>query len=191
LTGVLFLFTAALTAASEVGDKSQLMSLLLGLRFRRPALVIAGILIASVANHLLAALAGRWIGDYVDPQLLRWALSLLYLAMALWIALPDVWSTDSVLTVGRGGAVLAPAVSFFLSELGDKSELGIASLAVRYDCLALVVAGGALGMMIANVPLVLFGASAGRWVTQPWMRYAAACGFAVLGFLSATGIGRS
>jgi putative Ca2+/H+ antiporter (TMEM165/GDT1 family) len=187
----LFLVTTALTAAAEVGDKSQLMSLLLGMRFRRPAVVIGGILVATLTNHLLAAFGGRWLGGSIDPTLLRWGLALLFMAMALWTALPDKFSADSMLRIGRGGVVLAPTVSFFLSELGDKSELGIATLAARYDGIASVVVGGAVGMMLINVPLVLFGVRAGRWVAQPKLRYAAAFGFAMLALFSALDLHRS
>jgi putative Ca2+/H+ antiporter (TMEM165/GDT1 family) len=184
----LVLFTTALTAAAEIGDKSQLMSLLLGMRFRRPTLVILGILIASVANHTLAALTGSWVGSAVHPEFLRWALSLLFLALALWVALPDQWGTDDVLRVTRGGIVLAPAVSFFMAELGDKSEVCVVTLAAKYGSFAPVVIGGTAGMMIANVPLVLFGALAGRWVARSWMRYVAAGCFATAGLLVALGI---
>jgi Ca2+/H+ antiporter, TMEM165/GDT1 family len=189
LTHTLFVFTAALTAAAEIGDKSQLMSLLLGVRFRRPTLVIAGILVASVANHLLVALAGKWLGGAVDAQVLRWALALLFAAMAVWVAIPDDFGSDSVLTIARGGIVLAPMISFFLSELGDKSELCVASLAAKYDSVLPVVLGGTAGMMIANVPVVLFGSLAGRWVAHPRMRYIAAGSFALLGLITALGFG--
>jgi putative Ca2+/H+ antiporter (TMEM165/GDT1 family) len=185
----LFLFATALTAAAEIGDKSQLMSLLLGMRFRRPAVVILGIFVASVANHTLAALTGRWVGSAIDPQLLRWSIALVFFALALWTALPDDWSTDGMLTIGRGG-ILAPAISFFLSELGDKSEIGIISLAADYHSMVPVAVGGIAGMMIANVPVVLFGTYAARWIAQPGriLRYAAAGCFAIVGLLTALGI---
>jgi putative Ca2+/H+ antiporter (TMEM165/GDT1 family) len=184
----LVLFTTALTAAAEIGDKSQLMSLLLGMRFRRPMLVIAGIFVASVANHTLAALTGRWVGIGVQPEVLRWALSLLFLTLALWVALPDRWGADSVLTIARGGIALAPAVSFFLAELGDKSEVCVVSLAAKSGSFVPVLIGGTAGMMIANAPLVLFGTLAGRWVSRSWMRYAAAACFLAVGLATAAGV---
>jgi Ca2+/H+ antiporter, TMEM165/GDT1 family len=188
LDGTLVLFTAALTAAAEIGDKSQLMSLLLGMRFRRPALIIVGIFVAAIASNGLAALAGHWLAAHIAPTLLRWALVLLFLAVALWMALPDDFSSDGVLTIARGGIVLAPAISFFVAELGDKSELAIASLSAKYDSLVAVMIGGIAGMMLANVPVVLFGALAGQWIAQPAVRYVGAGGFALLALLTALGI---
>jgi Ca2+/H+ antiporter, TMEM165/GDT1 family len=187
LTSTLFVFTTALTAAAEIGDKSQMMSLLLGARFRRPMLVILGILAACVANFTAVALAGTWLAGVVDPRVLRWALALLFAAMAVWAATPDEFRSDSVLTIQRGGVVLAPALSFFLAELGDKSELCVASLAAKYDSVLPVVVGGTAGMLIANVPLVLFGLVGGRWVARPGVRFASAGCYAALSLVTALG----
>jgi Ca2+/H+ antiporter, TMEM165/GDT1 family len=188
LTTTFVIVTTAATAAAEIGDKSQLMSLLLGLRFRRPAPVILGILVASIAELTLLGLAGKWFAGVVDPTLLRCALALLFAAMAIWAVAPDDYGPDNVLTIVRGGIVLAPAVSFFLSELGDKSQFCIASLAAKSDSVLPVVLGGAIGMMIANAPVVLFGSVAGRWLAQPWLRYAAAGCFAAMGLFTALGL---
>src|SRR5918912_1948843 len=151
-----------ITAASEMGDKSQLLALLLGLRFRKPMAIILGILIATAMSNVMAALAGSAVASMIDPHLLRWVAGLLFLAMAIWAATPDKIGRDHILTIKGGGVLVAPGLSFFIAELCDKSQLATATLAAEQGNILYILLGTTLGMMIVNTPVVMFGLSAGQ-----------------------------
>lgn len=151
-----FLVSTGLVALAEVGDKTQLLSLVLAARFRRPWPIILGILIATAANHALAAGLGAWATTLVSPQVLRWALGLSFIAMAAWMALPDE------LRLGqhgpeRFGALGTTIIAFFIVEMGDKTQVATVALAAKYAAYLAVLAGTTAGMMIANIPAVLLG----------------------------------
>jgi Ca2+/H+ antiporter, TMEM165/GDT1 family len=177
-----------ITAASEMGDKSQLLALLLGLRFRKPLAIMLGILIATAMSNIMAALAGTMLASMVDPQLLRWIAGLLFLAMAIWAATPDKIGRDHILTIKGGGLLVAPGLSFFIAELCDKSQLATATLAAaQYDNILYVLIGTTLGMMLVNTPVVVFGVAAGQAVRLLPTRYVVGVLLAAVGFIVLVG----
>jgi putative Ca2+/H+ antiporter (TMEM165/GDT1 family) len=182
--------SAGVVAVSEIGDKTQLLALLLACRFRKPIPIICGIFVATVTNHLLAALAGEWVAHAVDPTILRWGLGILFVAMAAWALIPDKIdeAEGEAVTKYAGGAFVSTTVAFFLAEIGDKTQVATAALAAQFGSLLPVVAGTTIGMMIADVPAVFAGNAAGHKIDLKLVRYAAAAVFAALGLLAFTGI---
>ena len=177
-----FLVSTGLVTAAEIGDKTQLLALLLACRFRRPVPIIAGILIATLANHALAGIAGQWAGYLVEGPWLRWIIGLSFLAVAAWALIPDKLDADD--TPGKlmgAGALVATLVSFFLAEMGDKTQVATILLAARLDGLAWIVLGTTLGMMLANVPIVLCGHALATRVPAKAVRVGAAVLFGGLG----------
>lgn len=157
-----FLVSTAVVALAEIGDRTQLLALVLAARYRRPVPIILGILVATLANHALAAALGAAVADGLGRDWLRWILGASFLAMALWCLVPDA-PGDAPQAGGRAGAFVATAVAFFLVEIGDKTQIATVALAARFHALIAVTAGTTMGMMLANVPVVLFGdALAGR-----------------------------
>jgi putative Ca2+/H+ antiporter (TMEM165/GDT1 family) len=170
-----------------MGDKTQLLALLLASRFRRPVPIILGMLAATLLNHALAALAGAWAAGAVPPELLRWGLALCFLAMAVWALVPDTLDERRVAT-HAGGAFVTTALCFFLAEFGDKTQLATAALAAKFDMVLPVVAGTTLGMMLADVPAVLLGHAAGGRVNTKWVRWLAAALAAGLAAMTLSGV---
>jgi putative Ca2+/H+ antiporter (TMEM165/GDT1 family) len=169
-------------AAAEIGDKTQLLALLLAARFRRPYPIIAGILIATLANHALAGIAGAWAGALVEGPWLRWSVGLSFLAMGAWALAPDrLEAGDTPPGMLAAGAFLATLTCFFLAEMGDKTQVAMILLAARLDGLAWIILGTTLGMMLANVPVVLFGHALASRVPARAVRMGAAVLFAGLG----------
>lgn len=173
-----FLVSTGLVALAEMGDKTQLLSLVLAARFRRPWPIVLGILVATVANHALAAAVGGWLNDFVGPERMRVAIGVGFLAMAAWTLIPD--KLDDA-PRDHFGVFATTCVAFFLAEMGDKTQVATVALAARYAAFASVVLGTTAGMMLANVPVVLLGERlAARLPLRLLRRLAAAC-FAVLG----------
>ena len=152
-----FLVSTLVVAIGEIGDKTQLLALLLAARFQRPVPIIAGILVATTFNHTLAGLLGGWIRTAVDPALMRWILGVSFLAIAAWALVPDKLEEKDAGTMGRFGVFAVTAVAFFFAEIGDKTQLATVALAARFDSIVAVVAGTTTGMLIADVPAVLLG----------------------------------
>lgn len=175
-----FFVTLAAVAIGEIGDKTQLLSLLLAARFRRPVPIVLGILCATLANHALAAAAGVWLRELLDPRWLRWVLGLSFLAIAGWTLVPDR-AEDEAAPDGAYGVFAVTLVAFFLAEMGDKTQLATLVLATNYDSLLAVVAGSTLGMLCADVPAVLLACAAPRAIPLKAIRLAAAGFFAALG----------
>lgn len=148
------LMSTGLVALAEIGDKTQLLAFMLAARFRRATPIIAGILVATVANHAFAAAVGTWLTQALGPDVLRWALGLSFVAMAVWVMIPDRLD-ETELATPRLGVLGTTIVAFFLAEMGDKTQVATVALAAQYDAFIAVVAGTTLGMMIANVPAVL------------------------------------
>jgi putative Ca2+/H+ antiporter (TMEM165/GDT1 family) len=171
--------SAALVALAEMGDKTQLLSFLLAARLRRPWPIIAGITVATLANHALAGSVGVWIADRVDPGLLRWGVAIAFIAFGVWTLRPDRLDTD--VRAMRGGIFDTTIVAFFLAEMGDKTQIATAVLAARYPSLAAVVAGTTLGMLVADVPVVLIGNASAAKIPIKAIRIVAALMFAALG----------
>ena len=180
------LVSIGLVTLAEIGDKTQLLSLLLAARYRRPAPIIFGILVATALNHALAAALGSWITGAVGPQTLRWVLGLSFIAMAAWMVVPDRFDgmTGGVERFGVLGTTL---VAFFLAEMGDKTQVATVALAAKYSAYAAVVTGTTAGMMIANVPAVLLGDRVARRMPVRLIHLAAAAIFAAMGILALLG----
>lgn len=149
------LASVGLVALAEVGDKTQLLSLALAAKYRRPLPIIAGIAIATLLNHALAGALGAWITHLVGPRPLQAGLGLSFLAMAAWMLVPDKLDVES--RAPRFGVLLTTVIAFFLVEMGDKTQVATVALAAKYAEVAVVVAGTTLGMLLANAPLVAFG----------------------------------
>ncbi|MGE0422370.1 MAG: TMEM165/GDT1 family protein [Reyranellaceae bacterium] len=178
-----FLVSAGLVAIAEIGDKTQLLAMLLATRFRKPVPIILGILVATLANHALAASLGAAVAAWLGPDTMRWIVGLLFIAMAGWALIPDKES-DGPAAASNSGAFIATTVAFFLVEIGDKTQIATVGLAARFDAIVLVTAGTTLGMMLANVPAVLFGDQLARRIPLKLVRIAAAASFVVLGALA-------
>lgn len=177
-----FFVSAGLVAVAEVGDKTQLLAMLLASRYRRPLPIIAGILVATLANHALAASVGAAVAAWLGPDPMRWILAALFLAMAGWCLIPDK-ADEGPQAIGRSGAFAATAVAFFLVEMGDKTQIATVGLAARFHDVVTVTAGTTVGMLLANVPAVLFGNVLARRLPLGVIRACAAASFALLGVL--------
>jgi putative Ca2+/H+ antiporter (TMEM165/GDT1 family) len=177
-----FLVSAVSVAIAEIGDKTQLLALVLAARFRRPWPIVAGILLATLANHALAAELGAWLTSLLSPGALKWAVAVSFIAMGLWILIPD--KDDATAARYAYGAFVTTLISFFLVEIGDKTQVATVLLAAKYASVPLVVAGTTLGMLAANVPVVLAGDFAAERLPLRYIRLGAAALFIVLGVLA-------
>jgi len=182
------LATAVLVAASEFGDKTQLLALFLASRFARPVPIILGMLTATIANHLLAGLLGVLAAAALDPRWLRWGLAAAFLGMAVWMLVPDRADATRMARRAAGSAYLATVASFFLAEMGDKTQLATVALAARFDSVLPVVAGSTLGMLAVDIPTVLFGGYAAARIDTRGTRRAAAARFARIGGRARRGV---
>jgi putative Ca2+/H+ antiporter (TMEM165/GDT1 family) len=181
-----FLVSTGIVALAEMGDKTQLLSLVLAARYRRPWPIILGILIATIVNHAFAGALGGWVSSVLGKETLRWLLGISFLAMAVWIVIPD--RIDASRTqVERFGVLGTTIVAFFLAEMGDKTQIATVALAAKYAAVAAVVTGTTLGMMAANVPAVMLGDRLAGKIPLRLARAVAAGIFAVLGLLLALG----
>jgi Ca2+/H+ antiporter, TMEM165/GDT1 family len=176
--------STGLVALAEVGDKTQLLSLVLAARYCRPWPIVAGILVATLANHAAAAALGAWITNYVGDRMLTIILGVSFLAMGAWILVPDKLDDDEGAKRLRAGVFWTTTVLFFIAEIGDKTQVATVMLAARYDALAWVVVGTTIGMMIANVPVVFFGEAIARRMPVRIVRRVAAGAFAILGVVA-------
>ena len=169
-------------ALAEIGDKTQLLALLLAARFRKPWPIIAGILVATLLNHALAAWLGQLLAAWLTPDVLRWLVAASFIGIALWTLKPDTLEDD---TLPARGAFLATVIAFFIAEVGDKTQVATVLLATRYASLWQVVAGTTLGMLLANVPVVALGSRFAHRLPLRAARIAAACVFLLLGLWAA------
>jgi putative Ca2+/H+ antiporter (TMEM165/GDT1 family) len=174
------LVSTGVVALAEIGDKTQLLALLLATRFRAPWPIVMGIFVATLANHALASAVGAWIVQYVGPDVMRWILGISFLLMAGWTLIPDSAPEEST-GKPRYGVFAATVVAFFLVEMGDKTQIATVALAAQFHSMFWVVIGTTLGMMIANVPVVFAGEALIKRVPMRAVRIVAACGFLVLG----------
>ncbi len=154
-----FLICTGLVALAEMGDKTQLLALLLAARYRKPLPILIAILLATLFNHALAAALGAWLAEFLNAQVLRWILAASFIAMAGWMLIPDKLDDESnaIVRWQKFGVFGATFVLFFLAEIGDKTQIATVALAARFDNLPIVLAGTTLGMMIANAPAVFIG----------------------------------
>jgi putative Ca2+/H+ antiporter (TMEM165/GDT1 family) len=181
-----FLISITSVALGELGDKTQLLALILATRLQRPLAVILGILVATLANHFIAALFGQWVGSLLSPQLLRWILGVSFLVLAAWALIPEKAESEPRARDGYGAFVLT-VVAFFMAEMGDKTQIVAMALAAKYHDLIAVVTGSTIGMMLVNVPTVLLANHVTRVVPLKWIRLAAAFVYALLGVLTLLG----
>ena len=188
-----FLVSTGIVALAEMGDKTQLLALVLAARFRKPWPIVWGILVATLANHALAGAVGAWLttfmGTAVGPDVLRWVLGLSFIAMALWMLIPDKLDDGAAAKVPRFGVFATTAVAFFLAEMGDKTQIATVMLAARYNAFLAVVAGTTLGMMLANAPVVWLGERMTRLIPLRCVHRVSAAIFAVLGVVALVGWG--
>ncbi|SHH69683.1 TMEM165/GDT1 family protein [Massilia sp. CF038] len=183
-----FLLSTGIVALAEIGDKTQLLAFLLAAKFRRPLPIVFGILVATLANHALAAAVGAWISSVLGPEAMRWILGVSFIAMAAWTLIPDKID-DEETSLGRYGVFLATLIAFFLAEMGDKTQVATVALAARFDAIVAVVAGTTLGMMLANVPAVYLGERIAGKIPLKLVHGIAAAIFAVLGIATLLGAG--
>ncbi len=184
-----FLVSTGIVALAEMGDKTQLLSLVLAARFRKPWPIVLGILVATLANHGLAGAVGSWVTTLLGPTALRWGLGLSFIAMAAWMLIPDKLDDEDSDEAPRMGVFLTTVVAFFLAEMGDKTQIATVMLAAQYQAWAAVVAGTTLGMMLANAPVVWLGDAITRRVPLQLVHTVSAVIFAVMGVLALLGWG--
>jgi putative Ca2+/H+ antiporter (TMEM165/GDT1 family) len=177
-----FLISTGVVALAEIGDKTQLLALVLAAKYRRPVPIILGILVATLLNHAAAGVVGAWLAAWLGEELLRWILGLSFIAMAFWMLVPDKLD-DEETKPARFGVFLSTLIAFFGVEIGDKTQIATVALAAKYSSLIAVVGGTTLGMMLANVPAVLLGEVAAKKLPMRLVHGVAAAIFAVLGLL--------
>lgn len=180
-----FLVSTGVVAIAEIGDKTQLLAILLATRFRRPWSIVAGIFAATVLNHLLAASVGTLVAAWMGGETLRWVLGLSFIAMGAWALIPDKMDDDEAGTDKRRfGAFLTTLIAFFIVEMGDKTQIATVALGARFDDLFLVTLGTTFGMMLANVPAVFLGDAVTRVVPLRIVRTLAAAIFVAVGVVT-------
>ena len=184
-----FLVSTGVVALGEMGDKTQLLAMLLAVRFRKPVPIVLGILVATLLNHAGAGLVGGWVARALGTDVLRWVIGISFIAMAGWMLVPDKID-DGETTTQRFGVFGTTLVAFFLTEMGDKTQIATVALAARYQDLVAVVAGTTLGMLIADVPAVFVGDRLARKVPMRLVHGIAAAIFALLGVLTLFNVGQ-
>jgi putative Ca2+/H+ antiporter (TMEM165/GDT1 family) len=181
-----FLVSTLVVGLAEIGDKTQILSLMLAARFKRPVPIIFGILFATIANHAAAGLAGTLAGDLLAGPWMRWILGLSFLSVAVWALFPDKYEGDDK-AISRSGAFTSTLVAFFLAEIGDKTQIATVGLAARFEQFYPVVMGTTLGMMLANIPAVIIGDKLAGKLPVKAIRVTAAVVFTALGIITLSG----
>lgn len=179
-----FLVSTGIVALAEMGDKTQLLALILAARFRKPWPIVLGIFTATVINHGLAGAVGAWVNAFVGPDAMRWILGLSFIGMAIWMLIPDKMDDEGVSEHSRWGVFGTTVVAFFLAEMGDKTQIATVMLAAQYNAYLWVVMGTTLGMMIANAPVVWLGDKLVKKVPIRWVHVISALIFFVLGVIA-------
>ena len=179
-----FFISTAIVALAEMGDKTQLLALVLAARFRQPWPIVLGILAATLVNHALAGAVGAWVTTVISPQMLRWILAASFIGMAVWMLIPDQLDEGEAEGAPRWGVFGTTVVAFFLAEMGDKTQIATVMLAAQYNAYLWVVAGTTLGMMIANAPVVWLGERITRRVPIRAVHVVSAVIFLGLGLLA-------
>jgi Ca2+/H+ antiporter, TMEM165/GDT1 family len=183
-----FVISTSVVALAEIGDKTQLLALILAAKFRRPLPILLAILAATLANHAFAGAIGAWLTRFLGPDILRWVLGISFLAMAIWTLIPDKFD-ESDARLARFGVFGTTLLAFFLAEMGDKTQIATIALAAQYQSLVAVVLGTTLGMMIANVPAVLLGDRIAHRMPVRMVHTVAAAIFGFLGVATLLGAG--
>jgi putative Ca2+/H+ antiporter (TMEM165/GDT1 family) len=183
------LTSTSVVALAEIGDKTQLLAFILAARFKKPLPIIAGILVATIVNHALAGAVGAWITATISPDILRWVLGLSFIGMAIWTMIPDEIEEEEAKVAKRLGVFGATLTTFFLAEMGDKTQLATVALAAHYATPVPVVIGTTLGMLIADVPAVFVGDKLAAKIPMKLVHSIAAAVFALLGVATLLGAG--
>ena len=184
-----FLVSTGIVALAEMGDKTQLLALILAVRFRKPWPIVLGILVATIANHGMAGAVGAWVTTVVGPDVLRWVLGGSFIAMAVWMLIPDKMDDEDSGKAPRFGVFGTTVIAFFLAEMGDKTQIATVMLAAQYNAYFSVVAGTTLGMMLANAPVVWLGERMTRLVPLRIVHIVSALIFMGLGVFALLGWG--
>ena len=183
MISTIFLSTGVV-ALAEMGDKTQLLAFLLAARFKKPVPIILGIFAATIVNHGFAGALGAWITTVLTKTTLSWILGISFIAMAIWTLIPDEIEDEESSIASRYGVFGATAITFFLAEMGDKTQIATVALAAHYSSVLLVVMGTTLGMLIADVPAVFIGNKFAEKVSMKLVHGIAAAVFAILGILT-------
>lgn len=183
-----FLISAGVIALAEIGDKTQLLALVLAARFRKPVPIVLGILAATLINHTLAGAIGGWLATALAPGVMRWALGISFIGMGIWTLIPDKFDLkrEKFFCFGAFGTTL---IAFFLLEMGDKTQIATVALAAKYAAFVPVIAGTTFGMMIADVPAVILGGVAATKLPLRVVHGVAAAIFIVMGVVALLGTG--
>ena len=179
-----FVVSTAIVALAEMGDKTQLLALVLAARFRKPWPIVLGILVATLVNHGLAGAVGAWVTQWIGPEALRWILGISFIAMAVWMLIPDKLDDEETTSHSRWGVFGTTVIAFFLAEMGDKTQIATVALAAKYQAYLWVVAGTTVGMMLANAPVVWLGDKLVKKVPIRIVHMISAAIFLVLGLLA-------
>lgn len=183
------LVSTGVVALAEIGDKTQLLAFILAARFKKPVPIILGILVATLINHGLAGALGAWITSAVTPEILRWVLGLSFIGMAIWTMIPDKIEDEETKVAQKFGVFGATLITFFLAEMGDKTQIATVAMAAHYAAPLMVVIGTTLGMLIADVPAVLVGDKLANKIPMKLVHSIAAAIFAILGIATLLGAG--
>ena len=184
-----FLVSTGVVALAEIGDKTQLLALVLAAKFRKPVPIILGILATTVINHGLAGALGVWITSAISPEVLRWVLGASFIGMAIWTMIPDKIQEEETQVTKRFGVFGATFITFFLAEMGDKTQIATVAMAAQYAAPRMVLIGTTLGMLIADVPAVFAGDKLANKIPMKLVHSIAAAIFAVLGIATLLGAG--
>lgn len=179
-----FLVSTGVVALAEIGDKTQLLAFILAARFKKPVPIILGILAATIVNHGLAGALGGWITRSIDPDILQWVLGISFLGMAIWTMVPDEIEEEETKIAKRFGVFGATLITFFLAEMGDKTQIATIAMAAHYGTPILVVMGTTLGMLIADVPAVFIGDKLANKIPMKLVHTIAASIFALIGVVT-------
>ncbi len=183
------LISTSVVALAEIGDKTQLLAFILAARFKKPLPIILGILAATVINHGLAGALGAWITSSISPEVLRWVLGASFIGMAIWTLIPDKIEEEETQVAQRFGIFGATFMTFFLAEMGDKTQIATIAMAAHYGAPLMVVIGTTLGMLIADVPAVFAGDKLANKIPMKLVHTIAAAVFAALGLATLMGAG--
>ena len=184
------LVSTGVVTLAEIGDKTQLLAFLLAARFKKPVPIILGILVATLFNHGIAGALGAWITSVISPEIMRWVLGLSFIAMAVWTLIPDEIEEEETKIAKRFGVFGATLVTFFLAEMGDKTQVATVAMAAHYATPVMVVIGTTLGMLIADVPAVFIGDKLASRIPMKPVHITAAAIFALLGVMTLLGAGK-
>ena len=179
--------STGVVALAEIGDKTQLLAFILAARFKKPVPIILGILAATIVNHGLAGVLGAWITSVISPEILRWVLGLSFIGMAVWTMIPDKIEEEETQVAMKFGVFGATLITFFLAEMGDKTQIATVAMVAHYAAPLMVVMGTTLGMLVADVPAVFLGDKFANKIPMKLVHSLAAAIFALLGIATLLG----